>query len=147
LGHFEPVTVTFSDPSGWAYVVLRDGCRWDDWSSVVKSSKRLDFSIHTEESGSPRHAVTVEYELEDPLAADRLVYAVSSSFGVIARAPMMVADNQEEKVMTDKIHDISQCEREGRDIYSENGELYCKDIFSIAGETTYGFEEGGWPVS
>jgi hypothetical protein len=73
---------------------------------------------------------------------------VSGPSGVIARGAMRVIEGREGGGLTEiKIHNITQCEREHRDIYSEHGELYCRDFVTVEseGSGTYSFSPGGWP--
>jgi hypothetical protein len=141
-GQFAPITVTFSTPSGWSSSSLESEASCGDAS--WNEGRRHHLDINSGERNTPPIVGTDPEPSE--LARLPFFYEVSGVAGVIAKAPMsaFVVHEKEELVET-HIHDISRCEREGRDIYAEHGERYCRNFLTLEGEGTNAYAPGGWP--
>jgi hypothetical protein len=146
-GHFRPITVTISDPTGAAAITTErtETCQFPLWG-FVRQSSHTDFSFSGAESNSGQSNLSVEFTLFTVAKVVPLFYEVSGPQGVIAQGAMLATEHHEHEQLTERrIRDLTQCEREHRDIYSGPEGLYCKNYVTIEGEGTFGYSKGSWP--
>jgi hypothetical protein len=149
------ITVTFSDPSGSAFIspeplVYPDvPCAFVSWTGTG-CPESLDFCLAGSGGTPGDENASAEFGLSQVESKTTpFFYEVSGPSGVIAQAAVTAisyTDTGPPDIVTDiKSHDITECEREHLDIYAENGEVFCKKALTLTGGEYASFV-GGWPA-